>query len=268
MLHKELGADCVAARWPVALEDGEATAVVTRHRGHPDENAGVWDQLCMEAPVGLALIDEDLRYLKVNERLAVLNGIPAEAHIGKRVSEVLPNIAPHLEPLLRRILETGEPVVDLELEGPEWDHGGSARHCIVNYKPFFHKHIRGVQCSVLEITGLVKTQQKLLEETKIFEQVHDAVIQTDLEGRVRGWNGGAHKLFGYEAAEILGESVAVLYFEEDRQDIGRLVFEPLQQKGQHELVLRNRRKNGEECWSTLFFSMPRQGASASECERA
>jgi PAS domain-containing protein len=43
------------------------------------------------APVGLALFDENLRCTRVNLALADLNGIPASHHLGKTVSEVLPH---------------------------------------------------------------------------------------------------------------------------------------------------------------------------------
>ncbi|MCH8181642.1 MAG: PAS domain-containing protein [Proteobacteria bacterium] len=70
-----------------------------------------------EAPAELVMFDRDFRYLKVNETLARTNGIPAEDHIGKPIRDLAPDLAPKIEPLFRRILETAEPLLDLELEG-------------------------------------------------------------------------------------------------------------------------------------------------------
>ncbi|HET7902321.1 MAG TPA: SpoIIE family protein phosphatase [Candidatus Nanopelagicales bacterium] len=62
-----------------------------------------------QAPMGVAVLDGDLRYLAINEPLARINELPVAAHLGRAVAEVLPAIWPTLEPLLRRAL-SGEPV--------------------------------------------------------------------------------------------------------------------------------------------------------------
>ena len=70
--------------------------------------------LFADAPVGLVLLDTDLRYVLVNDALAELNGVPASAHIGRTVEEVVPELAPRLLPALAGALE-GTPVINLEL---------------------------------------------------------------------------------------------------------------------------------------------------------
>lgn len=67
------------------------------------------------APVGLGVVDRDLRFVHVNHWLARMNGLAAEAHIGKKVDEVVPALAAQVTPMLRRVLETGEPIWDVEV---------------------------------------------------------------------------------------------------------------------------------------------------------
>lgn len=67
---------------------------------------------------GFALIDSDLRYLAVNEAMAAINRLPVADHLGRTVAEVLPTLAPTLEPLLRQVLHSGEPMIDIEIQGP------------------------------------------------------------------------------------------------------------------------------------------------------
>jgi PAS domain S-box-containing protein len=67
------------------------------------------------APVGLCVLDTDLRYVRLNERLAEINGVPIDEHLGRTVREVLPEIADRVEPLLMRVIETGEPLRDVEI---------------------------------------------------------------------------------------------------------------------------------------------------------
>lgn len=75
------------------------------------------EALYKAAPVGLALLDGDLRFLRINQKLADLNGLPAEAYLGRPVSDVLPELAPSLEPFFRRVLESGQPISGLEITG-------------------------------------------------------------------------------------------------------------------------------------------------------
>lgn len=73
------------------------------------------DQLFTSAPVGLAYLDTDLRYMRINDILAGYNGMPAADHIGRTVLEVLPRLAEVILPLYRHVLETGESIVDREV---------------------------------------------------------------------------------------------------------------------------------------------------------
>jgi formate hydrogenlyase transcriptional activator len=65
--------------------------------------------------VGLCILDTDFRYLAVNQTLAEINGIPAEAHLMKTVREVLGNSAELVESQLKRVLATGQPILNREV---------------------------------------------------------------------------------------------------------------------------------------------------------
>ncbi len=59
------------------------------------------------ATAGLALLDKDLRYVQINDTLAEMNGMPAQDHLGRTIREVLPRLAPMVEPIFRKVLATG-----------------------------------------------------------------------------------------------------------------------------------------------------------------
>jgi PAS domain S-box-containing protein len=61
------------------------------------------------APIGMCLLDTDLRYLRVNNELAAMNGLPVEAHIGRTPRDVVPALADQAEALVRRILASRQP---------------------------------------------------------------------------------------------------------------------------------------------------------------
>jgi len=65
--------------------------------------------------VGLCILDTDLRFLAINQTLAEMNGIPAETHLGRNLRQVLGEFGELVEPYCRRVLETREPVLNLEL---------------------------------------------------------------------------------------------------------------------------------------------------------
>jgi PAS domain S-box-containing protein len=69
------------------------------------------------APIGLALMDRDFRFVRINERLAEINGITAQAHVGRSIREIVPDIADQAEAVFNQVFETGEPILHVELEG-------------------------------------------------------------------------------------------------------------------------------------------------------
>ena len=54
------------------------------------ESEALLDTIVQCAPVGFALLDLEMRYVRVNEALAEINGVGQEGHIGRRPTEVLP----------------------------------------------------------------------------------------------------------------------------------------------------------------------------------
>ncbi|MGP3690909.1 PAS domain-containing protein [Streptomyces sp. IBSNAI002] len=72
----------------------------------------VLDGLFRHSPIGLSAFDAELRYLRVNAALEAINGVAEAEHLGRRLSDVLPEVkSGEVEAVLRRVLDTGEPVV-------------------------------------------------------------------------------------------------------------------------------------------------------------
>lgn len=112
------------------------------------------------APVGLCLVDRGLRYLQVNACLAEINGLPAEAHIGRTLREVIPDFADQVEPIYRHVLETGEPVEGGICKGKTAARPHEEREWLVNLHP-----VRGpdgkasaVSVALLDVTDLRRAQ--------------------------------------------------------------------------------------------------------------
>ena len=69
------------------------------------------------APVSLMILGTDTRFLYVNSMAAALHGVSAGEHAQRTLGEVLPGMAPALEPLVARVLETGRTVEGAEVVG-------------------------------------------------------------------------------------------------------------------------------------------------------
>ncbi|HZV36133.1 MAG TPA: PAS domain S-box protein, partial [Verrucomicrobiae bacterium] len=75
------------------------------------------ESLVTYAPIAIELFDSDLKFVSANDRAAEINGLAKEAHIGKKPAEVLPHIGPQIEEHLRKVRDTGEPVLRTEVAG-------------------------------------------------------------------------------------------------------------------------------------------------------
>ena len=75
------------------------------------------DTLFETAPVGLGFLDPDLRFVRVNRTLAALNRLSVTEHIGRAWLDVWPQIPGEMEAALLSVIDTGKPIVNLEIEG-------------------------------------------------------------------------------------------------------------------------------------------------------
>jgi formate hydrogenlyase transcriptional activator len=111
--------------------------------------------------VGLCVLDRQLRYLAINGALAEMNGLPAPAHLGRTIREILGDAAQTFEPEIQRVLSTGKPVLNFELSAllPTRAEVG---HWLEHYFP-----IKGPDAEVDRIGVIVveTSKQKKLEES-------------------------------------------------------------------------------------------------------
>jgi PAS domain S-box-containing protein len=97
----------------------------------------------------------------------------------------------------------------------------------------------------------------LRRQAQVLDQVHDAVIQMDLQGRILKWNAGATRVFGYSEEEAAGHSIDLIHFDpKSGYDIATILRE-VDACGRFEGELRSRNKYGEERWTNLSCSLLR-----------
>jgi len=172
------------------------------------------DAFFTAAPAGLAILDRELRYVQLNETLALMNGRPVAEHLGHSVREVLPAIAATLEPLLQRILDTGEPALNIELSGETPAQPGVTRYWRASYFPLAARGRRGkngtggIGAIVVEDTPRRHAERALrrsgTEYKAIVEQATYGIYRSSLEGRFLKVNPALVSMLGYDSeAQVL-----------------------------------------------------------------
>lgn len=129
------------------------------------------------APVGLCFVDTDLRFRSINARLAEMNGKPVEEHIGHTLHEVVPQIADAVEPYYRQVIESGEPVLNVETSSAAGQV--PVHHFVVSYYPIKdnEQRVLGVNVVVVDITQrkqVEEEREKLLEQEKAAREEAEA----------------------------------------------------------------------------------------------
>jgi PAS domain S-box-containing protein len=193
----------MASRATALIVQAQLRAREQAAREQAQHSLAMVDTLLATSPVGIAFLDRELRYLRVNKTLTDVNLLPAEAHLGRTVQEVVPPpIAEQIVPVLRRVLETGEPSESFEFitppglpfQGHTW---------LSSYYPVRTQagELLGIGCVLLDITSHKKAEQALEQALSFREQLM-AVLGHDLRNPLGAISASAFQL---SRSEGLGE---------------------------------------------------------------
>jgi PAS domain S-box-containing protein len=123
------------------------------------------------APIGLACLSPDCRYLQINQRLTEICGISVEDHLGRSVRDCVPALADSVEAIVRSIMETGEPVTGIEVAGQRADQP-EERSWITYWHPLRSPsgEIVAVNVAAEEITARKRSEQEMRRAREAAEQ--------------------------------------------------------------------------------------------------
>lgn len=164
-----------------------------------EEALALLDAVLGSSPVGIALYDRELRYVRINPALAALNGLPAEQHLGKRLPEVLPDLGEEIERELRRLLESGSAIVGRELSGVVPSAPGELRTFLCSWFPVMapgHQKPVAVGAMVIDVTERKHQEEELRRSEQRLRSLAEATAQIvwtrDAEGNpvhgARSWS--------------------------------------------------------------------------------
>ncbi|MFF7981102.1 SpoIIE family protein phosphatase [Streptomyces sp. NPDC007901] len=124
----------------------------------------VLDGFLTRSPIGMAVMDLDLRYVWLNDTLERFGGVPREQRLGRRLSELLPGLeATTIEGLMRKVLTTREPVTDYEYLGWSWADPHRQRAYATSFFPLVDTDdsVTGVCYLVTDVTERWSVRQLL-----------------------------------------------------------------------------------------------------------
>ena len=159
--------------------DGERAAQTSS-----DEIHALVDAVYSTAPVGLAFVDTDLRFVRINEAMAAINERSVSEHLGRTVGDVLADtIRDRVEARIREARDTGRIVIEEDVSAGGADDGaapGGRRHYGVSYYPVAGAdgNVVGVGIVVSDTTAraeAAEASERALERTQFLADVSAAL---------------------------------------------------------------------------------------------
>ncbi len=168
------------------------------------------EALYKSAPIGMCVFDKNLRFIRINDLLAQINGIPAEEHIGKTPRDIVPDLAEAAEALAERIFLTGNAELNVEISGTTVSQPEVERYWVEQWLPLKKAsgEVVGISVVAEEVTERKRMEKALRESEERFRLAVDLYpspfIIFDEERRIEFANSCAVKISGYAEQELIG----------------------------------------------------------------
>ncbi|OKH35551.1 hypothetical protein NIES2119_20060 [[Phormidium ambiguum] IAM M-71] len=212
------------------------------------------EAIYQSAPIGLAILDADLRFVRINEQLAEINGLPVAAHIGRTVRELLPGLTESAQQPLLSVLQTGEPVLNVEIHGETPAQPGVKRTWLEHFLPLKDgERVIGISLVCEEITERLQVEAALRQSEERFRNMADnapiMIWVTDDRGYCNYLNKNWYKFTGQTEATGLGFGWLNAVHPDDREFSRNIFLSAVEHQEAFQLEYRLRRQDGEYRWA-------------------
>jgi PAS domain S-box-containing protein len=205
------------------------------------------------APVGLALLDRNLRYVSLNRRLAQMNGAPVAAHLGRPITELVPDLYPLFDANLHRALQ-GESIPSFEVQRPNFEGGEGLRTLLISYQPVRDEagEVMGVSIAVVDISDRKRAELALRESEEHYRHMvelnpHMPWVM-DPQGNATELSPRWEKLTGLPAEQALGDGWLKMLHPDDLERVKQAIKDAVATAQPTEVEYRIRRPDGDWRW--------------------
>jgi PAS domain S-box-containing protein len=219
------------------------------------------------APIGLCVLDSDLRWVRINAALAEINGFPIEAHLGRRVRDLLPTIADQADAMLERVRETGQPVRNIEVSGQTPAQPGVDRTWVEHFYPLWDPDGRFLGVNVVcEETTARKHAEAALRQSEgrfrgIVENAAVGIVEAAPDGRFLVVNDLFCRMVGHAREDLLARTVADISHPDDwPADAAEIAKVRAGSSDGYTIDKRFVRPDGSAVWTHLAVSAVRDAA--------
>jgi PAS domain S-box-containing protein len=202
------------------------------------------------APIGLACLSPDCRYLQINQRLTDICGISVEDHLGRSVRDCVPALADAVEGIVRSIMETGDPVTGIEVTGQRADQADE-RFWITYWHPLRSPsgEIVGINVAAEEITERKRAEAALQASERQFHTLADSIPQlvwmAETEGKIFWFNSHWHDYTGTAVEQTSSHDWQAILSPASLQEARGRWVQALETRTPFELELSLRGKDGQ-----------------------
>ncbi|MEH1988655.1 PAS domain S-box protein [Nostoc sp.] len=251
----------ITQRVALAVENAQLYRDIHQALIHYAESLSLLDALLGAAPVAVCFLDRELRYIRINQVFADINGLTIEEHLGCKFREVLPAMAAELEPQLQRVLDTGEPLLNMEISGETREQPERYGYWLGNYYPVRNAmgETVGIGIILADVTAAKQTEVALRESEErfraMFNQAAVGIALVALDGQFLQVNPALCEITGYSLEELIQMNFQEIThpddLEVDLENAGRVLAKEI---SGYSLEKRYICKDGSIVWVNLTSS--------------
>ncbi|WP_293338044.1 PAS domain S-box protein [Microcoleus sp. CAWBG58] len=203
----------LAYRVAIALDNARLYAEAQQALAQTSQSFALIDSLLEASPLAICFLDREMRFIRINQVLAELNGLPAQQHLGQDYRQLLPESAANFAPIIQQVLETGEPVLNVEVSGEHGGRPGYFGYWLANYYPVKNERgeIIGAGIILADVTAAKQTELALRESETRFRSVVDSnmigIGFWEAGGAITEANNALLDMIGYTREDLISGKI-------------------------------------------------------------
>jgi PAS domain S-box-containing protein len=209
------------------------------------------DAMLAHVPIGYAFFDREHRYVRLNESVARISGLPVHAYTGRTIREI-PLVHPgSVDHILARVFVTAESVGDVEIAGR---NAGEPRTWLAGFFPVCNElgDVELVGATMVDISERKRAEHALQESERRFRAVADTMPQlvwsTRPDGAYEYYNQRCLEFAGVPPDNGYGGGWRDLIHPDDRDKTRQAWHSSLETGKPYEIEYRFRDRTGRYHW--------------------